>query len=102
MEIKPEVRQLCDEIRRFIRAEVDPRSRWIEENDEVPADLIEKASAALGFLKHPFLVGQRSGKGAAHMAEELTFQNRFGQRAAIHRDKRTVGPRTVLVNGSSN
>src|SRR5688572_21297457 len=43
MEIKPEVRQLCDQIRRFIRAEVDPRSRWIEENDEVPADLIAKA-----------------------------------------------------------
>jgi acyl-CoA dehydrogenase len=43
MEIKPEVRQLCDEIRRFIRAEVDPRSRWIEENDEVPEDLLQKA-----------------------------------------------------------
>jgi acyl-CoA dehydrogenase len=43
MDIKPEVRQLCDEIRRFIRAEVDPRSRWIEENDEVPEDLLQKA-----------------------------------------------------------
>src|SRR5688572_17733128 len=43
MDTRPEVRQLCDEIRRFIRAEVDPRSRWIEENDEVPADLIDKA-----------------------------------------------------------
>ncbi len=43
MEIKPEVRQLCDEIGRFIRAEVDPRSRWIEENDAVPEDLVQKA-----------------------------------------------------------
>src|SRR5918993_561818 len=43
MELKAEVRQLCDEIRRFIRNEVDPRSRWIEENDEVPADLLQKA-----------------------------------------------------------
>ena len=43
MEVKPEVRQLCDEIRRFIRNEVDPRSRWIEENDEMPADLLQKA-----------------------------------------------------------
>ena len=43
MEVKPEVRQLCDEIRRFIRNEVDPRSRWIEENDEIPADLLQKA-----------------------------------------------------------
>src|SRR5688572_33237348 len=43
MDTTAEVRQLCDEIRRFIRAEVDPRSRWIEENDEVPEDLIAKA-----------------------------------------------------------
>ena len=43
MELKPEVRQLCDEIRRFIRNEVDPRSRWIEEHDEVPEDLVQKA-----------------------------------------------------------
>src|SRR4029079_853809 len=37
------VRQLCDEIRRFIRAEVDPRSREIEESDEVPEELLQKA-----------------------------------------------------------
>jgi acyl-CoA dehydrogenase len=43
MELKPEVRQLCDEIRRFIRNEVDPRSRWIEEHDEIPGDLLQKA-----------------------------------------------------------
>src|SRR5688572_23152923 len=43
MEISTEVRQLCDEIRRFIRAEVDPRSRWIEENDAIPDDLVRKA-----------------------------------------------------------
>ena len=44
MELKPEVRQLCDEIRRFIRAEVDPRSREIEESDAVPDDLLRKAA----------------------------------------------------------
>ena len=43
MEHAPEVVQLCDQIRRFIRAEVDPRSRAIEESDEVPPDLIQKA-----------------------------------------------------------
>jgi acyl-CoA dehydrogenase len=43
MPVTAEVRAFCDEIRRFIRAEVDPRSRWIEENDEVPADLLQKA-----------------------------------------------------------
>ena len=45
MELSAEVRQLCDEIRRFIRAEVDPRSREIEESDEVPRDLLDKARA---------------------------------------------------------
>src|SRR5919112_2077964 len=43
MAVSTEVRQLCDEIRRFIRAEVDPRSREIEESDEVPEDLLQKA-----------------------------------------------------------
>ncbi|MBI3917848.1 MAG: acyl-CoA dehydrogenase family protein [Betaproteobacteria bacterium] len=43
MELSAEVRMLCDEVRRFVREEVDPRSRWIEENDEVPEDLLQKA-----------------------------------------------------------
>lgn len=43
MAVSAEVRAFCDEIRRFIRAEVDPRSREIEESDEVPADLLQKA-----------------------------------------------------------
>ena len=43
MQVSAEVRQFCDEIRRFIRAEVDPRSREIEESDEVPRDLLDKA-----------------------------------------------------------
>jgi acyl-CoA dehydrogenase len=43
MNLKPEVRQLCDEIRRFIQKEVDPRSRWIEEHDAIPDDLMQMA-----------------------------------------------------------
>jgi acyl-CoA dehydrogenase len=43
MQLPAEVRQLCDEIGRFIRNEVDPRSRWIEENDQIPYDLLQKA-----------------------------------------------------------
>ncbi len=43
MQLSTEVRQLCDEIRRFIQKEVDPRSRWIEEHDEIPAELLQKA-----------------------------------------------------------
>jgi len=43
MQISTEVRQLCDEIRRFLLKEVEPRSRWIEENDTVPDELVQKA-----------------------------------------------------------
>ena len=43
MTLSPEVRMLCDEVRRFVRAEVDPRSRWIEENDAIPEELLQKA-----------------------------------------------------------
>jgi acyl-CoA dehydrogenase len=43
MNLTPEVRQLCEEVRRFIRKEVDPRSRWIEEHDTIPDDLMKMA-----------------------------------------------------------
>lgn len=42
MQISTEVQSLCDELRRFIVKEVDPRSRWIEENDAIPDDLVQK------------------------------------------------------------
>jgi acyl-CoA dehydrogenase len=43
MALSQEVRLLCDEVRRFIRDEVEPRSRWIEEHDAIPEDLLQKA-----------------------------------------------------------
>ena len=43
MTLSQEVRLLCDEVRRFIRDEVEPRSRWIEEHDTLPEDLLQKA-----------------------------------------------------------
>ncbi|MBI3044251.1 MAG: acyl-CoA dehydrogenase family protein [Betaproteobacteria bacterium] len=43
MNLTPEVRSLCEEVRRFIRKEVDPRSRWIEENDAIPEELLGAA-----------------------------------------------------------
>ncbi|MBM3374059.1 MAG: acyl-CoA dehydrogenase [Betaproteobacteria bacterium] len=43
MNVLPEVRSLCDEVAKFLRDEVDPRSRAIEENDAIPEDLIQLA-----------------------------------------------------------
>ncbi len=41
--ITPEVRAFCDEIARFLRKEVDPRSRQIEEDDAIPEELLKLA-----------------------------------------------------------
>ena len=43
MDLPEEVRILRAEVQRFIREEVDPQSRWIEEHDEIPAELMRKA-----------------------------------------------------------
>ena len=43
MNLSPDVKRLCEEVRRFIQKEVDPRSRWIEENDAIPEELLQKA-----------------------------------------------------------
>jgi len=43
MKLPPEVVRLCEEIRRFIQNEVDPRSRWIEEHDAIPEELTRMA-----------------------------------------------------------
>ncbi|MDB5812803.1 MAG: acyl-CoA dehydrogenase protein [Betaproteobacteria bacterium] len=42
MQTPAEVQALCDEVRRFLVKEVDSRSRWIEENDAIPDDLMQK------------------------------------------------------------
>ena len=43
MQLAPEVKRLCEEVRRFIQKEVDPRSRWIEEHDAIPDELMKMA-----------------------------------------------------------
>ena len=43
MQLSTEVQALCAEIRRFLVKEVEPLSRWIEENDAIPDDLVRKA-----------------------------------------------------------
>ncbi len=42
-ELSPEIERFREELRRFAEKEVEPRSRWIEENDAIPDDLMGKA-----------------------------------------------------------
>jgi acyl-CoA dehydrogenase len=43
MQLSNDVKRLCEELRRFIQKEVDPRSRWIEEHDTIPEELLRMA-----------------------------------------------------------
>jgi len=43
MQLSPEVVRLCEEVRRFLEKEVDPRARWIEEHDAIPEELVRRA-----------------------------------------------------------
>ena len=41
--LSPEVVRLCEEVRRFVENEVDPRAGWIEEHDAIPEELVRMA-----------------------------------------------------------
>jgi acyl-CoA dehydrogenase len=43
MPLSPEVTRYCEQIRRFVEKEVEPRSRWIEEHDAIPEELMARA-----------------------------------------------------------
>lgn len=43
MQLPSEVVRLCEEVRRFVEKEVDPRARWIEEHDAIPDELVRMA-----------------------------------------------------------
>jgi len=51
----------------------------------------------LDLARGAFLAG--AGKGAALVAEQLGFDQRFGNRRAIERDKRLLGTRAAVVEG---
>ena len=61
-------------------------------------DLVQKDRAAVGQRELALLRRRRAGKRAAHVAEELRLQQRFGDRRAIHLDERHVALRTTVVN----
>jgi acyl-CoA dehydrogenase len=43
VELSPEIERLREAVRRFVATEVEPRSRWIEEHDAIPEELVHKA-----------------------------------------------------------
>lgn len=82
-----EIQSLRDEVRRFIQKEVEPCSRWIEEQDEIPVDLLRKArEMGLFGLTIP---GQYGGSGL-DLAGKCAIEEEMG--------KSSYGFATVIGN----
>ena len=54
------------------------------------ADLVQEQRALFGRLDQPFLVRAGAGERAFHVAEQLRFEERLGQCAAIEGDERPI------------
>ena len=64
------------------------------------ADFVEEQRALLGRLDQPLLVRAGAGERALHVAEQLRFEQRLGQRAAVERDERPIAPQRIEVDGA--
>src|SRR5258706_15449121 len=62
------------------------------------ADLVEEERALVRRDEQAALVGDGAGERSLHVAEELAFQQRLGNRAAVDRDEGLVGARARAVD----
>ncbi|HWI13530.1 MAG TPA: acyl-CoA dehydrogenase family protein [Burkholderiales bacterium] len=76
MKLSSEVELLRDEVRRFIREQVDPRSRWIEENDAMPDDLL-KMSRDMGLFG--LTIPEEYGGSGLDLAGKCAIEEEMGQ-----------------------
>ena len=57
------------------------------------ADFVEEQRAAIGLLEFAHLAFMREREAALHMAEQLAFDQAFGNRRAVHFHERLCRPR---------
>ena len=62
-------------------------------------DFVEEQRSAVGELEAAHAIGARVGKRAAHVAEQLALEHRFGDAARVHRHHRARRARRQRVNG---
>ena len=62
------------------------------------ADLVEEDRAVAGDFEQARLVANRTGEGASHVAEQLGFEQRLGQRRAVDAHERRRGARALIVD----
>ena len=63
------------------------------------ADFVKKEGPTFRLFEETGPVDNGPGEGALLVAEELALHERLGDRAAVHRHKRLVLPRAVVVDG---
>src|SRR5439155_10955501 len=66
------------------------------------ADLVQEQRAPLRHLKEPFLVSGRAGERPLLVAEQLGFNQIFGNRRAVDLDERALRPLAVVMNRVGN
>jgi acyl-CoA dehydrogenase len=76
MKLSSEVEILRDEVQRFIREQVDPRSRWIEENDAMPEDLLQM-SREMGLFG--LTIPEEYGGSGLDLAGKCAIEEEMGQ-----------------------
>lgn len=76
MKLSSEVEILRDEVQRFIREQVDPRSRWIEENDAIPDDLMQM-SREMGLFG--LTIPEEYGGSGLDLAGKCAIEEEMGQ-----------------------
>jgi acyl-CoA dehydrogenase len=76
MKLSSEVEILRDEVQRFIREQVDPRSRWIEENDAMPDDLMQM-SREMGLFG--LTIPEEYGGSGLDLAGKCAIEEEMGQ-----------------------
>src|SRR5690606_31087979 len=66
------------------------------------ADLVEEQGTAVGGFYQAGTAGDRAGKGALLVPEQLGFDEGFRNRRTGYREHRRMGPGGVLVQGAGN
>ena len=89
---------MCESPTRSNSRSCSTRSSFICSAALIVPDFVEEERAFVRLLEASLAVADGAGERAAHVAEELGFEQRFGNRAAVERDEPVRAPRAVVVN----
>ena len=76
MKLPPEAEAFREQVRRFVEKEVEPRSRWIEEHDAIPDDLMAK-TRELGLFG--ITIPEQYGGSGLDLAGKCAIEEELGR-----------------------